>query len=183
MNQTALRVSAIGRGLQGALGCYALVLFALAWPVTALADGLSGTWRGMLSTGEQSTDSMFSFSDDGDLVIEYTNNEDVTRAAELSEVGQQVQYVPDGGGVRTIEVVALEKSPGRLALRLRTRFERASGGYMDQRHTEEVLIFELTSEGLATELQVSTTSGFGDRDMSVSGEDTIVERGVLQRVE
>ncbi len=183
MNLTALRVLSIGRRLQGILSCFALAVFALAWPTPALADELSGTWRGMLSTGEQSTDSMFSFSDDGYLVIEYTNNQDLTRTVELSEVGQQIQYVPDGGGVRTIEVVALEKSPGRLAVRLRTSFERASGGYMDQRYSEEVLIFELTSEGLETELQVGTTSGFGDRDMSVSGEDASVERGVLQRVE
>jgi hypothetical protein len=197
MRQVGPRDSTIRWGTCGVPRLLALAVLAIAGPPSALAwqgtplpsqapalaGELSGTWRGMMSTGEQSTDSQFTFSDDGYLVLEYTNNQGVTRAAELSEVGQRVQYVPDGGGVRTIEVVALEKSPGRLAMRLRNSFERSSGGYMDQRYTDEVLVFELTSEGLQAEMQLSTFSGFGDRSMSVSGEDSTVERGVLQRVE
>jgi hypothetical protein len=196
MHQAALSDSSIGPGLSGVLRCFAPALLALAWQVPAhawqessppprarsLAGDLSGTWRGLMSDGEQSTDSQFTFGESGYLVIEYTNNQGTTRAVELSEVGQQVQYVPDGGGVRTLEVLALEKSPGRLGLRLRNSFERTSGGYLDQRYSEELLLFRLTSAGLEVEMRISTTSGFGDRDMSVSGGDTSVERGVLQRV-
>jgi hypothetical protein len=197
MHPAALSDTSIGHGLSCVLRCFAPTLLALAWQgpalawqgtppapqATTLAGELSGTWRGLMSDGEQSTDSLFTFGEDGYLVLEYTNNQGVTRAVELSDVGQQVEYVPDGGGVRTIEVRALEKSPGRLAMRLGNSVERTSGGYLDQRYSEEWLLFRLTSAGLEVEMQISTTSGFGDRSMSVSGEDATVERGVLQRVE
>jgi hypothetical protein len=160
-----------------------LVLLVLAIPEPAWADELTGTWRGMLSSGEQSTDSMFTISDDGFLVIEYTNNQGLTRRAELSEIGQQVQYVPEGGGVRTVEVTAIEKAPGQLAVGLRSSFERASNGYMNSTYSDEVLIFSLTAAGLETEMRVTSSSSMGDRDLSVTGGDTSIERGVLQRVE
>jgi hypothetical protein len=164
------------RAIQCVLAVIVLVL-----PRLAMADELAGTWRGTLTRDGETFEVEFNFSDAGYFVTEYTNNQGVTRSVELSEAGQRFQYVPEGGGVTTVELVAIEKTAGALAFVLRTSFERASGGYLEQNFVEELLRFELTGDGLVTELQSQSNTHFGDAEMTVGGGDVSVARGILRR--
>src|SRR5664279_201285 len=66
----------------------------------ARANDLAGTWSGTL-TGTKTFPTQFTFSDSGNMVLTYVDNRNQIRRAELSEAGQQIQYVPRGGGVMT----------------------------------------------------------------------------------
>jgi len=171
-------------GLLSTMALPILAIAALLMPPAALADELAGTWRGEMTRGDESFPVEFNFSGDGFFVTSYTNNTGVTRNVELSEPGQQIQYVPDGGGVMTVEVMSVDKRSNGLALVLSTTFERASGGYLDQQYIEEALTFLPTAAGLEVRLESRSNSRFGDQDMSVGGGgDVSVAEGVLQRVE
>lgn len=170
-------------GLLSTLTLPIVAAAALLIPRVALTDELAGSWRGELTHGEESFPVEFRFSEDGYFVTSYTNDAGVTRNVELSERGQQIQFVPDGGGVTTIDVVSLDKRSNSLALVLSTTYERASGGYLDQQFVEEALTFLLTEAGLEVRLESRSNSRFGDRDMSVGGGDVSVAEGVLQKVE
>jgi hypothetical protein len=91
--------------------------------------------------------------------------------------------VPPGGGVRTVAVESVVKRPGGLSYVLHIRFERASGGYLDQRYSSHQYHYALTREGLRLRLVSRAASYIGDRGGPVGGaqKPEIVE-GVLVRV-
>ena len=59
----------------------------------AKANDLAGTWSGTL-TGTKTFPTEFTFSNSGNMVLTYVDNRNQIRRAELSEAGQQIQYVP-----------------------------------------------------------------------------------------
>ena len=67
--------------------------------------------------------------------------------------------VPPGGGVRTVAVESVVKRPGGLSYVLHIRFERASGGYLDQRFSSHQYDYALTREGLRLRLVSQETLG------------------------
>jgi len=149
----------------------------------AMAAELRGTWRGILTRGGQTFKFEVTLNQAGYFVFSYTNNTGLTRNVELTTPGQKIQYVPSGGGVQTLIVESVVRQPGRLSYVMRRSFERASGGYSNERYISEALDFELTPQGLRTRRVTRSVTRFGDRDQSVSGGDEAVAVGVLQKVE
>jgi len=149
----------------------------------ARAEELTGTWQGTLTGDGQATEFTVAFSEDGYALYEYKNNKGVVQTVELSAPGQ-VQFVPPGGGVRTVAVESVVKRPGGLSYVLHIRFERASGGYLDQRFSSHQYDYALTREGLRLRLVSRAASYIGDRGGPIGGaqKPEIVE-GVLSKVE
>jgi hypothetical protein len=103
---------------------------------------------------------------------------------ELSQIGQTIEYVPQGGGVQRVVVKTMDGGPGRLSIGMIGSFERASNGYMDQRRQAALFEYALAPEGLVMRLTIESTSHFGDKDGIVGGNpDTVVAEGVLKRVQ
>jgi hypothetical protein len=97
------------------------------------ATEFSGSWKGTLTGADFSAaEVQIDFSPQGFPLYSYTNNKRVTRQAELSHVGQTVEYVSAGGGVQRVVVKTLEKGPGRLSVGLLFSFEKASQGFMNE---------------------------------------------------
>jgi len=149
----------------------------------AVASELAGTWRGALTRDNKTFEVEITFSQAGYFILAYTNNSGQTRSVDLTTPGQKIQYVPPGGGVKTIVVDSIVRQPGRLSFVMRTTFERASGGYLDQRYILESLDFELTSQGLSARLVTRSATHFGDKDLSTGGGDESVTSGVLQKAD
>jgi hypothetical protein len=160
----------------------ALVFLVLSVP-PARAEELTGTWQGTLTGDGQAIAFTVAFSEDGYALYEYKNNKGVVQTVELSAPGQ-VQFVPPGGGVRTVAVESVVKRPGGLSYVLHIRFERASGGYLDQRFSSHQYDYALTREGLRLRLVSRAASYIGDRGGPIGGaqKPEIVE-GVLSKVE
>ena len=134
----------------------------------AHAEELTGTWQGTLTGDGQAIEFTVAFSEDGYALYEYKNNKGVVQTVELSAPGQ-VQFVPPGGGVRTVAVESVVKRPGGLSYVLHIRFERASGGYLDQRFSSHQYDYALTREGLRLRLVSRAASYIGDRGGPVGG--------------
>jgi hypothetical protein len=145
------------------------------------ADELTGIWSGTLTQGGESGLVSMTFGPAGYFVLTYTNNQGVTRSAELTRPGQRVEYVPSGGGVRSHVVDSVVKQPGRLAMVLRNSFEQTSGGYMTQNYSTESLEFRLTPAGLDTRITSRSERYFGDSGGSTGGTGQEVATGMLRR--
>lgn len=148
----------------------------------ASASELTGTWDGALTQGNDRFEVEWTFSEAGYLILAYTNNNGQTRSVELTTPGQQIRYVPPGGGVKTHVVNSVVQQPGRLSLVIRTTFERASDGYLDQQYISESFDFVLNPGGLTTQLVTQSTKHFGDKDLSTGGANENIAVGVLQKL-
>jgi hypothetical protein len=159
----------IGMGLRLVAALTALVVLAVVPP--ARAADLTGTWRGTVDghAGEFTA----AFSEDGYVLFEYTNNKGVVQIVELSAPGQ-IQFVPPGGGVRTVAVNSVVKRPGGVSYVLDIGFERATVGYLDRRYFTEQREYALMNQGLWVRVLSRTTTYFGDQGGST---------GCLPRVE
>ena len=81
--------------------------------MTVEAAEFSGSWKGTLSgTDGSAADVQIEFSPQGFPLYTYINNKGLARQAELSQVGQTVEYVPAGGGVQRVVVKSVEKRQG-----------------------------------------------------------------------
>lgn len=149
----------------------------------AMAADLSGSWKGELTGADGSQAGVeVEFSEQGLPLYSYTNNKGVTRQVELSQEGQTVEYVPAGGGVQRLVVKAIEQGQGRLSIAVVGSFEKASQGYLDQRHEAALFEYALVSGGLKMRVTTQSTSHFGDKDMIVGGDpNSTVAEGILQK--
>jgi hypothetical protein len=148
------------------------------------ATELSGSWKGTLTGADFSAaEVQIDFSPQGFPLYSYVNNKGVSRQAELSHVGQTVEYVPGGGGVQRLVVKTLEKAQGRLSVGIQFSFERASQGYLQQKYETALFEYVLAPEGLKMRVTTQSTSHFGDKDMIVGGDpNSAVVEGLLQKV-
>jgi hypothetical protein len=168
-----------GIGTRLAAALTALIVLSLVPP--ARAADLTGNWRGTLDgwVGEFTT----AFSEDGYVLFEYTNNNGLVRAIELTAPGQ-IQFVPPGGGLTTVAVNSVVKRPGRVSYVLHIGFERASGEYPDQRYVTEQREYALTNQGLWVRVVSHASTYFMDEEGSIGGPQKVrIMEGVLKRVE
>jgi hypothetical protein len=104
-----------------------------------------------------------------------------TREAEVESVGQTFQFVPPGGGVRTMRVEALDASPDRVHVAISSTFEQASGGILEQSWYRTLQT--LVREGDAFHATFENASGtrLSDLDLAVGGDvQTKIYRGILR---
>ena len=163
----------------------AVTVLILMLAVTAQAGEFSGSWKGTLTGADFSAaDVQIDFSPQGFPLYAYTNNKGVARHAELSRVGQTVEYVPAGGGVQRLLVKTLEKGEDRLSVGLQFSFERASQGYLQQTYETALFEYALVPEGLKMRVTTQSSSHFGDKDMIVGGHpNAAVVEGILHKVQ
>jgi hypothetical protein len=103
-----------------------------------------------------------------------------TREVELTTVGQMLRFVPPGGGVKTVRVEELQASPQRVRLALSIKFERSSGGVLEQSwaKTAQTLVKEGT--GFRITIEYASGTRLSDRDTFVGpNTETEVYRGLL----
>ena len=152
--------------------------------MTVEAAEFSGSWTGTLSGSDGSAaDVQIEFSLQGFPLYTYINNKGLSRQAELSQVGQTVEYVPAGGGVQRVVVKSVEKRQGRLSVDLLFSFEKASQGYLQQKQETALFEYALVPDGMKMRVTTQATSHFGDKDMIVGGHpNSAVVEGVLQKV-
>lgn len=147
------------------------------------AGEFSGVWRGLLQADGEGTEVEVLFSQDDYPIYTYTNNRDVTRQVELTSPGQQIEFVPAGGGVQRIIVERVDRQPGKLLVSVKGSFEKAGGGYLDQQQEVVIFEYELVPEGLTMRVRRRAVSHFGDTDMIVGGQpQEAMAEGLLQRV-
>jgi hypothetical protein len=175
----------IATGISARLGAVAaaLALAILVMDAPARAADLTGTWQGTIAADGQAVEFRQTFSDNGYVLFDYTNNRGLVQTVELSAPGQ-VQWVPPGGGVSTVAVESIAKRPGGVSYVLHSAFERTSGGYLDQRYQTEEHHYTLTNEGLRVRIVSRAATYFGDKGGPTGGPlQTETFEGVLTKTE
>jgi len=113
-------------------------------------------------------------------IFQYQSSSSGLREVELTEVGQVVQWVPPGGGVRTVEVAALQATNARVQWVIATSFEK-SGAVLTQSFGKETITLTAATGGYDAEVQIISATRLSDLDLSVGGNpDVTVYRGVLR---
>jgi hypothetical protein len=154
-------------------------------------SGLAGTWRGALQYPDgRSVPMTVTFSDSGAPVYKYSGKYGAKEVA-LSQAQQRIQYVPNGGGVRTVTVLQLSLEPMRAAYSIREQFEGSSGPFLNQSAYVKHYQFELRGNQLSVAMQESGSSatvagsyGYGS-DLTMSGRGptaTVSARGTLTKL-
>ena len=167
---------------KGKLRPVLLFVLLLALLPSARAGDWSGTWRGSLQGEANSINFELTFSDAGYWIYTYRSKSGA-RQVELTSEGQKVQYVPGGGGVKTVIARKVEKSGNTLSYTLSESFERASNGYLTQNSSTTAYRLELTDSGLKVQLVTRASSHFGDKDMTTGGQPEQASfEGLLQKV-
>jgi hypothetical protein len=164
--------------------CFVLFFLVCSLPCAAQGvAGFSGNWSGMMSEGGEPYQLNVTFSADGFPVVSYTNNKDLTRQVELRSPGQKVQYVPDGGGIKTMILEDIARDATSLAYAMRTSFKRASNGYSSESYHRYVVEYVLQGTDLHLTIVDQGSASMGDSEMKVGGSPRqSVARGVLKRV-
>jgi hypothetical protein len=140
--------------------------------VTTPATGsLVGTWVGTQSGPSGQFAASYTISSAGYFVM---------RGKELLP-GRPIQYVPSGGGVRTITLISRSGGGSQLQMVVQTSFEKSSDGNLDQQTIEDSYQFTLTSSGLQATLSERSVSRFGDGNVSSSASGEQTWTGLLQR--
>jgi hypothetical protein len=142
---------------------------------------LMGTWRGTLTMDGQAIEFTATFSENDYFLFAYENSFGMVRIVELSAPGQ-IQFAPPGGGVMTMVVESVRKRPNGIAYVLRTSFERASNGYVEQQYITEEADYALTAEGLRVRIVRRPVSYLGDKGGSAGGAANVrIVEGVLKK--
>ncbi|MGH8717609.1 MAG: hypothetical protein ACREV0_01490 [Burkholderiales bacterium] len=150
---------------------------------SAVAADISGTWRGALMSGGDSEEVEVVFSAAGYPVYTYTNNSGVTREVELTQAGQVVEFVPQGGGVQRIVVESIDKQPTQVLLSLTGSFERSSRGYLDQQRESTLIEYTLVPQGLHMRITTKNVAYVGDNEAIAGGSPSeSLAEGILQKV-
>jgi hypothetical protein len=165
-------------------GVLAAALAGVVWlpGLPAHADDLTGAWRGTVTLDGQPTEFTATFSENGYFLFTYTTNGGFVRTVELSGPGQ-VRFATPEGGVMTLVVESVVKRPQGIAYILRTSFERASNGYMEQQYITEEADYALTAEGLRVRIVRRPVSYFGDKGGLVAAVQLLESGGVAVGVE
>jgi hypothetical protein len=101
--------------------------------------------------------------------------------AELTRPGQQIQYVPPGGGVVTVRVKQVTGSARTSSYLVAWSFEKAAYGVMDQQYSQIALQCELRGDKLAVVYAETGETYVSDLELMLGGNNTRQFRGLLDR--
>ncbi len=146
---------------------------------------LSGLWSGLLRSDGETMETTVLISPAGRTTYCYHDSVGFEEV-ELTHRGQQIEYVPAGGGVITVRVLDVASSAGKCAHLISWSFERAAYGYMDQQYKRIAMQCELRGDKLAVtyaetgETYMSDTYP-SDLSMMLGGSNTRQFTGLLEK--
>ena len=146
---------------------------------------LSGLWSGMLRGDGETMETTVLISPAGRPTYCYHDSVGFEEV-ELTHRGQQIEYVPAGGGVITVRVLDVASSAGKCVHLISWSFERAAYGYMDQQYKRIAMQCELRGDKLAVtyaetgETYMSDTYP-SDLSMMLGGSNTRQFTGLLEK--
>ncbi|MDQ2977484.1 MAG: hypothetical protein M3R69_18985 [Acidobacteriota bacterium] len=149
----------------------------------ARGSGLSGTtWKGTFKCDDgDEMQAHYKFADSGNPIYEYQTKSGA-REVELTSPGQQIQFVPPGGGVTTIVIDDISVSTERASLTMTTSFEKASGETLDQNGARITSESVLSGDALDVETTIRSQNTVSQPGIVVPGnESTVVCRGKLKQ--
>ena len=109
------------------------------------------------------------------------NDADGFHKTELTQAGQQLQYVPPERGMVTVLVHSVSGSPGETGYVVDYSFERSSNGYLTQRYQRLALSGQLRGAQLEVTYSDQGISSFGDKTGLAAGADAREYRGSLTK--
>ena len=148
-------------------------------PVTPVPT-LSGVWSGMLHGDGETMETTVVISPAGRTTYCYHDSVGFEEV-ELTHRGQQIEFVPAGGGVVTVQVLEVASSAGKCAHLIAWSFERAAHGYMDQQYKRIALQCELRDDKLAVIYAETGETYMSDLSMMLGGTNTRQFTGQLDR--
>jgi hypothetical protein len=146
-------------------------------------SGLAGTtWKGTFNCDDgDEMQANYRFAESGNPIYEYQTKSG-PREVELTSPGQQIQFVPPGGGVTTIVIDDISVSSDRASLTMTTSFERASGETLDQNGARITSESVLSGDSLDVETTIRSQNTVSQPGIVVPGnETTVVCRGKLKQ--
>ena len=146
------------------------------------AGGMAGVWNGTLRCDNgQSSPSVVKVAESGNPVFEY-RDQSGAREVELSDSGQQVRYVPPGGGVVTVVVNSLATSSTHISFRLNVNSTKTSGSILDQSEGSLALDATLSGSELDVVMRMNSISVASQPGIVVPDDESqSVCRGRLRR--
>jgi hypothetical protein len=146
-------------------------------------SGLAGTaWKGTFKCDDgDEMQANYRFAESGNPIYEYQTKSGA-REVELTSPGQQIQFVPPGGGVTTIVIDDISVSTDRASLTMTTSFEKASGETLDQNGARITSESVLSGDALDVETTIRSQNTVSQPGIVVPGnESTVVCRGKLKQ--
>lgn len=126
--------------------------------VTPANSEIAGVWKGILTDKNgKTTRETFEISAQGNWIYEYETNQGITRRVEFAEVGQNVVYVPVGGGITSFTVKGLERRLNGLTILVTVLYTNTKPDLI-QTQADLKYIVDKTAKGLNCYLEVSSKS-------------------------
>ena len=146
---------------------------------------LSGVWSGLLHGDGETMETSVLISSAGRTTYCYQDSVG-SEEVELTHRGQQIEYVPAGGGVITVRVLDVAGSTGKCAHLISWSFERAADGYMDQQYKRIAMQCELRGDKLAVTYAETGETYMSDTypsnlSMMLGGSNTRQFTGLLEK--
>lgn len=146
------------------------------------AGGLAGVWSGTLRCDNgQTSSSVIKVSESGNPVYEYEERSG-PREVELTSSGQQVKYVPPGGGVVTLVVNSVAASSSSISFALNITKEKTAYETIDQSQGSLSMEATLSGSELEVVMRMRSVSITSQTDLVVPGDESqSVCRGRLRK--
>ena len=162
---------------------FTALAFAVALGAQALGAQTAQIWQGVMVAEDDPDDraEIFIVLSSAFHPILQLETSSGTREAEVEGAGQTFQFVPPGGGVRTMQVEALEASRDRVHVEISERFERASGGILEQSWSRTIQTLVRDGDAFRATFQNASGTRLSDLDLAVGGDVQMkVYRGILR---
>ncbi len=145
------------------------------------AGDISGTWSGVLKSGQDTLPVTIKFAANGNPVYSY-QAKGGEREVELTESGQGWRFLAPEGGVTSMSVESLSVTPEQVSYVLSIAHERTSGAILDQTFTKLGADFSLAGALLQTVFAISSNTTASQPGLMIPGEtEEIVYQGTLKR--
>lgn len=145
------------------------------FPGFKAVNEMSGTWAGNMLCGKEGASPIeFIVSQKGNPIFRYITKSG-SREVELTHTGQDIAFVPPGGGVSRIKVISLSIITNRITYSLQQSNESTSGGTLVQEKGEVVFDAMLSGSVLNLKLKMQTQSVLSQPGQVIPGDIESVE--------
>jgi hypothetical protein len=140
------------------------------------------SWKGTVKcdNGEE-MEASYKVAASGNPIYEY-QTKNGPREAELTEPGQEIRFVPPGGGVTTIVLDSISASPEQISYAMNISEEKSGGGTLSQSRARMESEATLAGPDLNVEITVRSQNVLSQPGIVVPGDESVVVcRGKLRK--